>query len=425
MSKPGFSRKPSQMTKAKGSLAPRPFPWVLMVATQWDAFWPTLLFSKQCGGATPSHLHVYGYVWPTDKPDRAKGVGLPSRGRISKVRRSVGSLHGRWNATETTFAQPVPESASDVCIVAMGEESSATRREVQALLYSLGVQQRNQSAPIALHVATDKNLDAIVRQSAALHGLQVETVLVEGKVLEGIENHIKSMHVNPEHETGIGGFTKLFLFELFPSVARCVVLDTDVVVSAPLVELLSAWDNESLVLGTWRPTHQLGDKINTGVMVQNFRQMRQKGPAGKTWLESMMGAAQLAKKLSLPDHHKQTGLLEPPFPDQFVLHLVLLVYSGEGYEAEKPTEIFPKGLQVLDVSWNNEMCGGFSGMCETEGIGKVLRLAHFNCGRTLSQPWWNSTGFLGNGKWKTCMHRLIPFLGSAIEFAEGELPTAS
>lgn len=266
--------------------------------------------------------------------------------------------------------------------------------ELEVLLHSLEQQTRDPSVRTSLHFVTDKDHEITVKGKAEKYGFEAEAVLMDGQVRSRIQQLVEQMHVVSEHHSGFAGLVKSFMFELFPNVQRCILLDTDLYFNSPPVDLLSSLDKQSVMLGTWRPWEPFGDKINSGVLVQDFSKMRAAGPAGKTWLESMMGAAQAAMKLHLSDY-QSSGTLKPQWGDQSLLHLTFLVYSGQS-EAGVP----PGGFQVLDKAWNSEMCQKFYGLCTSHPDPPKLKLGHFNCAFEEGTPWFLTVKFK---KFKSCL----------------------
>eukprot|EP00930_Biecheleria_cincta_P039413 TRINITY_DN27100_c0_g1_i1.p1 TRINITY_DN27100_c0_g1~~TRINITY_DN27100_c0_g1_i1.p1 ORF type:complete len:379 (+),score=54.27 TRINITY_DN27100_c0_g1_i1:47-1138(+) len=281
----------------------------------------------------------------------------------------------------------------DLCMVAMGESAMP---ELKVLLHSLKQQTRDPGARISLHIVTDKDHEKTVKGQAEEHSFEAETVVMDGPVLSRIKKQVEDMHVVSEHHSGFAGLVKSFMFELFPRVQRCILLDTDLYFNSPAVDLLNLLDKNSIMLGTWRPSEPFGDRINSGVIVQDFSKMRLPGPAGKTWLESMMGVAEAASKLQLSDY-QSNGIVKPRWGDQTLLHLVLLVYNGQ-FEAS----ILPGGFQSLDKAWNSEMCQKFYGHCASLLDSSEIKLGHFNCAFEEGTPWFMTAKF---EEFKSCLLR--------------------
>merc|ERR1719198_968553 len=87
---------------------------------------------------------------------------------------------------------------------------------------------------------------------------------------------LREAKVGNAHHSGFPGLAKIFMFQYFPKLERCIVHDTDMFFGQPAFELwkmFDAFNKKTMIASTWRPERIAGDKINAGVMLMDFRKM--------------------------------------------------------------------------------------------------------------------------------------------------------
>jgi len=240
------------------------------------------------------------------------------------------------------------EDAVHVCAVAVGQNST---EELSELLRSV-LYHRGALRPV-FHVITDDTTRSGVRE--VFRNASWDHAHLISLPTASVSQQLAELHVTSS-TYGLAVLSKSFLWQFLPGVERCILIDTDTLLVAPLAELqgvFSAFGERQVVAAVWRSTYRVGNKINTGVVLHDFGRQRASGwPSAVRASHRMMvmaGSRQLAD-----------GRLDLVFPDQEILHGALMAYSNE----TDPSSM-PGGLLALDTRWNNELIQKLHGLCST------------------------------------------------------------
>lgn len=245
----------------------------------------------------------------------------------------------------------------------------------------------------AFHCVTDSDSQALLADAFKRTGFESYElhILDEAGILKELDN----MKVKLSHGYGVAAVSKSFSYDIFANVSRCVLLDTDLFAAQPLVDLymqIDAFDSKEVVGATWRPFMPFGDRINTGVVLQDFQKMRERG-----WADAM---GNVFDSLRIGGSIFDNGYMVLNWADQDLMHAALMSLSNETDPTAKP-----QGLHPIDYGWNLEMCRQFWDGCNHSFIG----LLHFNCGRrvgdkTIAETWWTSERYEHN---KTIVEKCV------------------
>ncbi|KAK3590679.1 hypothetical protein CHS0354_026211 [Potamilus streckersoni] len=172
---------------------------------------------------------------------------------------------------------------------------------------------------------------------------------------EKILNETLKIHLKITHHSGIWGMSKLYMYEIFDNVDKCIVLDTDIVFGTDPAFLWDLFmDQEDQQMISMRITNDMTKSYmsNSGLMLQDFSRMRQ-----MTFSKFYFAAVEwLCSKVAVCS-------------DQEVL---FSLFKNNG------SYLF----RTLPVSWNLELCHdffGFSFETYTDSQGRFFGGAHFNC----------------------------------------------
>mmetsp|Transcript_27217 Transcript_27217/g.84703 ORF Transcript_27217/g.84703 Transcript_27217/m.84703 type:complete len:363 (-) Transcript_27217:37-1125(-) len=256
------------------------------------------------------------------------------------------------------------EDAVHVCVVAQGKIVTQELAElVRSVLYHRGA-----LTPV-FHVITDDWTSSRVRE--VFRNATWDRVHLVSFHAANVSKQLDELGVHWE-APGVAFFTKAFLWQFLPSVERCILLDTDMLLAAPLAELqgvFGTFGERHVMAAIWRGNARAGNKLNGGVVLHDFGKQRASGwPSA---VRESHRAMVMAGSRQRPD-----GRLDVFFPDQMVLNGALMDYTNE----TDPTKQ-PGGLLALHPRWNTEMGQGFYGLCSTPP--KIsLGILHFNGGNT-------------------------------------------
>lgn len=316
--------------------------------------------------------------------NRSTRLQITSEAGLAAFRKSLlkqkasGGRRQLNGGTYSTYDTASDDTAKvHMCAVATG----TVLPEFQALLRSVKKAMADKSNKAEFHILTDESTVGPLQNELKSLGFAGDAQVIDFRRLEGWSDQAK---VKQEHHSGLAGFAKLFFFELFSDVKQCVTIDSDLYVVEDPSNLLATFDASTVVSGTWRPRYEFGNKINTGVLIENFERMNQVGPAGITFSDAILQAHALANKFALKGATEAVYI--PSWGDQPILHLGLLAYAGNLSKEDKPS-----GFQTMDVSWNLEMCQDFEGLCS--GASRELKIGHFNCGLEEGTQWWKEGKF--------------------------------
>ncbi|KAL3855004.1 hypothetical protein ACJMK2_014236 [Sinanodonta woodiana] len=165
------------------------------------------------------------------------------------------------------------------------------------------------------------------------------------------------IHVNITHHSGVWGMSKLYMYEIFNDVDKCIVIDTDIVFGTDPEFLWDFFlDQEEQQVISMRITKDMTESrmSNSGLMLQDFKRMRR-----IHFSKFYLGGVELVcRVLSVCS-------------DQDVL---FGVFKNNG------SYLF----STIPESWNLELChdfGGFSFDRYADPHGRFFGGAHFNCAR--------------------------------------------
>ncbi|KAL3854041.1 hypothetical protein ACJMK2_013325 [Sinanodonta woodiana] len=170
-----------------------------------------------------------------------------------------------------------------------------------------------------------------------------------------ILNETLQINLKITHHSGVWGMSKLYMYEIFSNVDKCIVLDTDIVFGTDPAFLWDLFmDQEDQQIISMRITNDMTKSYmsNSGLMLQDFSRMRQM-TFTKFYQASVMW---LCSKV-------------PVCSDQEVLF---------GLFKNNGSYLF----RTLPVSWNLELCHdffGFSFGSYLDRQGRFFGGAHFNC----------------------------------------------
>lgn len=226
------------------------------------------------------------------------------------------------------------------------------------------------------HCVTDVGSQVLLTDVLNRHGFESYElhILDEASILKELE----AMKVKLSNGYGIAAVSKSFAYDIFANVSRCILLDTDIFAARPLVDLyvqMGSFDSEEVVGATWRPQMPWGDRINTGVVLQDFEKMRERG-----WAEAM-GDVFDSLRIGGSDLENEHMVLR--WADQDLMHAALMRLGNETNPNAKP-----RGLHAMDHGWNMEMCRHFYDGCNHSFIG----ILHFNCGLS-EDAWWTTAPY--------------------------------
>ncbi|XP_069888135.1 xylosyl- and glucuronyltransferase LARGE2 isoform X2 [Dipodomys merriami] len=244
----------------------------------------TLLLGPFLSGGDPERRQPGG---PARGPGCARCLLTPRVPFDGQLRGEPSAGSGGHNRSACAPQPPLPPKCEvlHVAIVCAGHNSS---RDVVTLMKSLLFYRKN---PLHLHLVTDAVARSIL--GTLFRTWMVPSVLVSFYDAEELKPQIS--WIPNKHYSGLYGLMKLVLpLALPPSLARVIVLDTDVTFASDIAELwaLFAHFSDKQVIGLvenqsdwylgnlWknhRPWPALGRGFNTGVILLRLDRLRQAG----------------------------------------------------------------------------------------------------------------------------------------------------
>lgn len=270
------------------------------------------------------------------------------------------------------------------CSVAFGEKAV---KELAMFMQSLADHRENQT--FVMHILTEGSANEALRE------------LVSGfKFVPDVRNFAFNLYLDKFKEMRISfnpqysfiGHVKPFLFERFDDVERCIVHDSDMYFTqrpADLWRLFDEHSEETLMTAAWDGNRWFGDKLNSGMMLQEFGKMRRGDFTKALKLAYRYAAQAIAAKVIGPGNKivNMTSVYTV-WGDQAVYHWGLMALEKLTNASAKP-----RALNALSRAWNLQMCSDFDGFCRgTLPDGLPPGALHLNC-HWSEGTWWKSEVF--------------------------------